>query len=1321
MILYFADRRMRILGHASTVLPKGYVVSDDIKAEEVETGITSFSCFISYNDKNRLALEEMTNAGNYLLRSADGDNEFYTIIDTEINTKNKEIYIYAEDAGLDLLNERADAFEADASYTADWYINKYIIDSGFEIGINEIPSSTTRQLKWESEETVTSRLASIATQFGGYEISFTFDIDGLEIVRKKLNIFQKRGKDTGETLRLNKEIDRIITSKSVANLATAFVCEGGVPDKAEEPITLKGYKYDDGNFYVDDNGTLKSRKAVEKWSRYVWNKEPNKLNGYEGHIVRPYSYNTTDQKTLCSHAITELKKYCDIEINYEIDVSRLPDNVKIGDRINIVDDAGELYVSSRVLKLETSIVNQKHAATLGEHLIKTSGISQKVADLAAKFAETSASAARALTISNTAKNNADEAKAQAEAAAGEADAAQAKADEAIIASETATASAAEAQAKALAAQAAVSKVESSVSNIEKTVENANTAAENAYTAAETASAKAEEAKTAAENAVTDAAEAKSAAETAGTKADSAIGKADSAISEAGTAKTTAEAASTIAAAAKLDAEQAEKDVAAFGESLETYKLTMEANYARKTDLTETESKLQSQITANAGELSSTIQQVTKIDETANDAKNKAEAAQSAASSAQSKADQATADATAAQTAANEAAAAAAAAQSEADTAAAAAAAAKSVADKADKDLATAKAALETVQDRVDATEEEIAAAQAAVEAAQSAAATAKADATTAAQKAAEAQTTATTAVTNAATAQTAANEAASQAALAQKTADDAKGDASAAQTKANEAAAAAAEAQSTASTAVSNAAAAQAKANKAATDAASAQQAANAATTKAIQTQTDLNTAKQNLANVTSRVDATEEEVAAAQAAVEAAQSAADTAQAEAEAAQSTADTAKANANAAQSAADIAKTAADNAQKAAEDAQNAADKAQADVGALETRVTIAETSITQNQNAITLRATKTEVTQAISDIKIGGRNLATGTSNEWIDINVPAWSYYLSHTVAGSEGEADFKHNISDYGISQGDYITVAADIKATGKMLRIRVDFYNSANTRSSGANYGNTIEAGSEGRSSLTLQADENYPNLHVYICSDGTVSETTTEQYKCFKVEKGNKATEWSPAPEDIRSYTDAQIKLESDNITSTVTGTYTSKNEHNEALTQIQQLADSISQLVRGESGGTLVKQDEAGLYYFDISNIESNISDTANSLGELEGIVLNDKGEIDVLKSTAAALQNRTEYIRSYTDENNQPCLELGEGDSKFKVRITNTEIQFEDDGAIPARINRQMLIIEKTIIKDELQFGDEEEVSGVWLWKRRNNGNLGLTWKWGGN
>lgn len=416
MILYFADRKLNILGQASTKLPEGLTIKDDLKTEDVDSGVSVFECKITYNSKTREAVKSCAEVGNYILRSHNKENEFYTIIDTEFDTRTQEVYIYAEDAGLDLLNEVVGEYAADKAYPISFYIEKFAYDSGFVVGINEIPN-LTRKLSWEGETTVTERLASVATQFDGCEISYSFDIKGLTITNKYINIYKQRGKDVGAQLRLNEDIDNIVTKKSIANLATALVCTGGTPEGSEAPIDLNGYSYDDGNYYIDGT-TLKSREALKKWSRYNWGNEPNK-EADVGHITKTYTYDTTSQKTLLSHALTALKKACEIEVNYEVDISRLPENIRIGDRVNIIDDAGEVYVSARVLELETSIVNQKHAATVGEYLIKDSGISQKVAELAAQFAVKSQAVASALNIANSAQKAANQASQDAQKAVDE--------------------------------------------------------------------------------------------------------------------------------------------------------------------------------------------------------------------------------------------------------------------------------------------------------------------------------------------------------------------------------------------------------------------------------------------------------------------------------------------------------------------------------------------------------------------------------------------------------------------------------------------------------------------------------------------------------------------------------------------------------------------------------------------------------------------------------------------------------------------------------------------------------------------------------------
>lgn len=293
----------------------------------------------------------------------------------------------------------------------------------------------------------------------------------------------------------------------------------------------------------------------------------------------------------------------------------------------------------------------------------------------------------------------------------------------------------------------------------------------------------------------------------------------------------------------------------------------------------------------------------------------------------------------------------------------------------------------------------------------------------------EVRTDASAANTAAANAKKAADNAASAAATAQSTA-------SAAQTKATAAASAAATAQTAADKAKENAtsaanaaASAQSKANAAQTAADAAKANASAAQTAADAANADLVTAKQNLQDLQGRADATDSEIAAAKTAVSKAQTAADSANSAASkantaaaTAQSTADTAKANAAAAQTKANEAATAASTAQStantakqnaataqskanaaasAASTAQSTADtakanakKAQDDVNALKNRVTSAETKITQNSEAIALRATKTEVTSAIGN--------ALSESKKYTDAQLKITSDSITSTVSST-------------------------------------------------------------------------------------------------------------------------------------------------------------------------------------------------------------------------------------------------------------------------------------------------------------------------------
>lgn len=382
MIVYFADRRFNILGAAATDLPGVPLLLEDKEMSELASGVSTFEGIVFAEEKKeQKPAAEYVSAGNYLLyQSETGAGKFYTIMSREIDRKSGEIYFYAEDAGLDLINEVVGPKSAPSTaQPITYYINQATADSGFIIGRNEV-ADLKRTLKWEGSATATKRLASIANSFDNAELYYNFKIVNMRVTKKYINVVRKRGEDNGLELRLDRDINNIVASESIENLATALYVSGGTPEGAEEPITLAGFAYDDGRFYTE-GPYLKDRESVKKWSRYL-----TESGNDAGHIVDMYSYDTLSKSELCNRAVSRLRAISEVESTYEVELSHLPENVNVGDVVRIVDDNMHLYLSARIEKLTRSRGTKKITAVFGSYKRVGSGINAKLQALADKVA-----------------------------------------------------------------------------------------------------------------------------------------------------------------------------------------------------------------------------------------------------------------------------------------------------------------------------------------------------------------------------------------------------------------------------------------------------------------------------------------------------------------------------------------------------------------------------------------------------------------------------------------------------------------------------------------------------------------------------------------------------------------------------------------------------------------------------------------------------------------------------------------------------------------------------------------------------------------------
>lgn len=548
----------------------------------------------------------------------------------------------------------------------------------------------------------------------------------------------------------------------------------------------------------------------------------------------------------------------------------------------------------------------------------------------------------------------------------------------------------------------------------------------------------------------------------------------------------------------------------------------------------------------------------------------------------------------------------------------------------------------------------------------------------------EVRTDASAAKTTADNAKKAADDAAAAANTAHETA-------TAAQTAANTAKEQAASAATAASTAKANADAAQAAANK-----------ANAA----------LSEAQKNLTDLQNRADVTDEELTAAKNAVATAQSAADSANSAASkakelanTAQSTANTAKANAATAQSKANAAASAASTAQSTADTAKANAKKAQDDVDALKNRVTTAETKITQNSEAIALRATKTEVTSAVNQglitvlaeqyentdktawIKLNGStvmNLDNGMSR---GVNIVVLNRYTLSVVKRVNYDVYDETNV--YPDQAAAYlnsldstsIVVIASWDAVGSNAAFDTALYRCGGSKSlRGVGRlayaligipGNGKGTGIESFANTANNGVDVKPYISCRVV-DGALIGSNSPSFITSDDAKADATNKANNAISESKKYTDAQLKITSDSITSSVSSTYATKSDlstTNSNVTKAQNTANSASSAASNAQSTANTASSNA-----------STALSTANTANSTANTVKNDLANLSIGGRNLARGTNmlyNADGIGWASNGGNIPTLERIDG--SWAIKVTKTS---NSDKYIPSTVLNNWVLLE---------------------------------------
>lgn len=233
-------------------------------------------------------------------------------------------------------------------------------------------------------------------------------------------------------------------------------------------------------------------------------------------------------------------------------------------------------------------------------------------------------------------------------------------------------------------------------------------------------------------------------------------------------------------------------------------------------------------------------------------------------------------------------------------------------------------------------------------------------------------------------------------------------------------------------------------------------------------------------------------------------------------------------------------------------------------------------------------------------------------------------------------------------------------------------------------------------EGR---TPEDNLDYANVDIYrYPNDGTVTSNTTIHW--IKIEEGTKATDWTPAPEDL------ELR---------VAGTEQRVNENaadiSNAESRIDQLANSIVTIVKDSNGQSMLQQTSTG-WTFSTEQLEKDVNQTQKDLSALTSDVTNVN---DIVTGLSNRLQAYDDYVH-VGSRDGEPCIELGERSNDNKVIITNTRILFQEGSAVPVYIKDRTLVAENVTVTQRLS--NLYKYIGNWSWGFRPNGNYGLTFNY---
>lgn len=334
-----------ILNRARETLATTASIYNDKHTLTLEAGSSSYEFTIDKSDEASHYLD----SGNYIVLQDDkGKTWLFTILDYEETHSTKTVY--AEDAGIELINKAVDIWKGDGPHPFSYYFDLVTKGTPWKLGINQL-AGLERTLTYEGRDTGLGRLLSILKGFDNAECTFDVTVKMNAPAEFKINVYKQVGNGRSDVqIVYNNELNDITKKESRAEFVTALA---GVGSQIQTEDGSEGGNVDFSELEYNKDGFV--TKKGDKFLRAV---DANRIfnPGQESYIESFYEYDTQSPSELLNRTLSKLKTYSEPQYTYTADVKVIDPSLVLGDTVTILDHDYNpaLYLSARVAKLVKS-------------------------------------------------------------------------------------------------------------------------------------------------------------------------------------------------------------------------------------------------------------------------------------------------------------------------------------------------------------------------------------------------------------------------------------------------------------------------------------------------------------------------------------------------------------------------------------------------------------------------------------------------------------------------------------------------------------------------------------------------------------------------------------------------------------------------------------------------------------------------------------------------------------------------------------------------------------------------------------------------------